>query len=154
MRCCISFLMLLVFVAGCRAPQPRHHFLLTIEVPHGMSLWRYELSDTALHFIDMPGVAESRISVSIDTSIADNDSLQLVAKLDPKSFSCGEQHALAASAIYFENDSGHFAVTPGINHPKELDIAVRIINMLVPEGYKLHFEDMQRAGDPGEKMNI
>ena len=151
----LAALLPLLILLSCGKEKPHSHFVLTINVPVGDGNMQYVLSDTSLDVIDQPATNASRTSQSpLHYSIVDNDSLALVAQLNAKSYSCREQHALIATDANFVKDSSRFFVTPGINHPKELDIAVRIINSLVPDEYKLQFEDMQRAGDPEDKMNI
>jgi hypothetical protein len=77
-----------------------------------------------------------------------------IAVMDPKSYSCDEQHALAVYSITFTNDSGTFEINPNVNHPQEIDEAVRIFNQYAPENRKLRFEDMQPAIEPTGKMQL
>ena len=82
------------------------------------------------------------------------DSLKYIAELDIEAYSCQEQHALMVTKVVFTNDSGPVDVNPYSNHPKELDIAVRIINALVEENYRLHYEHVQSAIEPVDKLNV
>lgn len=151
----IPVIFLLCVILSCAGSKPVPHFTLNIVVPHESGPYVYELTDSALTIRDPHDPQGDIMGKELfHIEINDNDSLRLVAQMDIKSFDCRKQHALVASAITFITDSSTVNVSPGINHPKELDYAVDIINSLVPDEYKLMFEDMQRAGDPNEKMNI
>lgn len=78
-------------------------------------------------------------------SAVKSDSLAAIYFLNAKSYSCNEQHGLEDSDVQFVRNDTAYKVNPGVNHPKELDVAVRIINAHVPHEYRLTFEDLQPA---------
>lgn len=140
---------------SCGNNEPVRHFIATIDVSNGAGVIRYTLTDSSLEVMDVPGVVESRSSEMIlHKLITDNDSLLLIANLDPKMHDCKEQHRLNAERFEFKNDSIHVMVDVNINHPKELDYAVRIINSMVPQQYKLEFIDMQEAIEPDGQLRL
>lgn len=83
-----------------------------------------------------------------------HDTISLIAKLDKKTYDCPEQHALTKCYVILIRNGKEEQIDPNINHPKELDYAIRTINSLVPEKYKLEFIDMQSAIEPDGKLKI
>ena len=147
----------LVFVS-CSEESSVPTFKLNITAYHGGDTVYYCLSDSGLT-LDIH--ASPRITSTTTTTsglkyypVSGQDSLQYIAGLDIKAYSCQEQHALMALDVVFTNDSGTVNVNPYVNHPKELDMAVRIINSLVEEKYRLKYEDVQRAIEPIDKMRV
>lgn len=147
--------LVLFSAASCREDTPIHHFELRIVVWSDGGDYEYKLTDSLLTIEEVSAANDSmRPKQIIKLSVLDNDSIRLIALLDEKSYGCKEQHALNVSYITFTNDSGGVDVDPNVNHPKELDYAVRLINSLVPAQYKLEFVDMQQAIEPDGKMRL
>lgn len=84
----------------------------------------------------------------------ESDTTILISRLDVRARDCEEQHALRGFIITFSRGDSTLNVDPNVNHPKELDYAIRLINSLVKEQYQLHFTDMQPAVEPRDKMVI
>lgn len=147
--------LLVLLLAACGNEKPVPHFQLTINTGNGTDSLQYQLSDTALTVLKLPRRSENKMAEVVFTgAVAGNDTLALIAKLDVKSHDCKEQHALAAIVVSFRNDSALMNVDPNVNHPKELDYAVRLINSLVPAAYRLEFIDMQQAIELDGKLRI
>lgn len=145
----------LCLIVACSEEKSAQHFELVIRVPWDNGFVVYTLEDTSLIVQRVPGGNETiKESILFRTTIKDNDSLALINFLDVKAYDCNEQHALLASGITFKNDSGIVQISPDINHPKEIDLAARIINFYVPDMYNLLFIDMQQAIEPDGKMRL
>ena len=152
-----GLIVLVVFaLASCGKDDTVPAFRLEIRVdgPNGDLL--YTLSDTGLVMIEynVPLVDNESTEITSTYAVKELDTLRLISRLDPKAYNCPEQHALDAMNVTFTNDSGTVNVDPNINHPTELDYAVRLINSLVPPEYKLEFIDMQPAIEPDGKLRL
>jgi hypothetical protein len=144
-----------LFLAGC-SDKPAPHFELSIEDYQEDGSWiGYLLTDTALNvrYSNIQNDFKDTVVV-FHSKIEDNDSLLLINNLDVRSYSCEEQHLLDVWRVFFRNDSGLVQVDPNVNHPVELDYAVRLINSLVPADKDLHFMDVQPAIEPDGKLRI
>jgi hypothetical protein len=145
----LSFLIL-----SCR-DKPIPHFSLVIENVSGDTTTTYTLNDTSL-LIQQQYALNGSASTVYFATIAKNyrDTLTQIAQMKVRSYSCSQQHALEATTITFTNDSGTVHITPNINHPKELDAAVRIFNTYAPAHLHLQFVDMQEAIEPDGQMRL
>lgn len=129
--------------------------MLVMETSHGDTTITYTLSDTAIrvHATATASFYDWTIGFSNITEEY-GDTLRQIAKMKAKSYDCREQHALLVDRITFTNDSGTVEIDPNVNHPKEIDAAVRIFNRYAPDEYFLWFIDMQPAIEPNGKMQI
>jgi hypothetical protein len=105
---------------------------------------RYSITQDSLKVFSINSATLQQDSAITRIALTD-DSLKLIYVLDPESYSCNEQHGLEDSDVQFVRNDSVYKVTSGVNHPKELDIAVRIINAHVPREFRLEFEDLQPA---------
>jgi len=149
-------LSLLFAFVSCGEDKPVQHFRLSIETKSERGSIIYDLSDTMLlvHELYDLDVMKTNSPAPQCFAVKGYDTLALIALLDMKTYDCKEQHVLDAISITFWNDTRHVAVDPNINHPKEIDYAVRLINSLVPPEYKLEFIDMQPAIEPDGKLRL
>lgn len=147
---------LLLAAISCGDNKPAQHFELSIEDYKEDGSWIcYLLTDTALNIRYSPIENNFKDTVVVfHSGIKDNDSLQLLNQMDTRSYSCKEQHSLDVWRVFFRNDSGLVQIDPNVNHPLELDYAVRLINSLVPEDKQLEFMDVQPAIEPDGKLRI
>ncbi len=150
---------LIIFTAlvfgSCGDDEPNREFELTISSDRGSNELYYILNEKSLHVYRITPDSLKNDTASIFQSVLNStDTLSLIALLDVKSFSCKEQHALDARTVRFKNDSVDVLVDPNINHPKELDFAVRLINSIVSEELRLQFIDMQSAIEPTGKHSM
>lgn len=138
------------------AEEKSQHFELSIEDYQEDGSWMgYFLSDTALNvrYSNIANNFKDTVLV-FHSNVEDSDSLRLINNLDVRTYSCKEQHALDVWRVFFRNDSGLTQVDPNVNHPVELDYAVRLINSLVPADKQLEFMDVQPAIEPDGKLRI
>jgi hypothetical protein len=136
-----------VLLISCRnESEKKRVFELVIqsEAYHLPKMTRYYVTHDSLKVYTMNASAFERDSTIMRIAITE-DSLGSIYLLNPKSYSCNEQHGLEDSDVQFVRNDTAYKVNPGVNHPKELDIAIRIINSHVPEAYRLKFEDLQPA---------
>jgi hypothetical protein len=115
---------------------------------------KYTLTDSVLTITELDNALQTDVKILETIAIAGADSVQLIAWLDVKARDCREQHALQEYTIRFSHNDTAVHVDPNVNHPKELDIAVRLINRHVSPKYQLHFTDMQGAIEPDGKMEL
>lgn len=152
----VIILFIAIHITGCgeSGHTQDQQFLLTIQRYDGETNLIYDLTDTSLTVTQIRYPAQTD-SLICHIPISGNDSLLLVSKLDIKSRDCSEQHLLVCNTVSFSiNNTLPRIVDPGVNHPKELDIAVRIINSYLSEKYRLFYLDEQRAIDEIEKLNV
>lgn len=146
---------LLFFVAASCTSDAIPHFSLVMETTTGDTTIRYTLTDTSIMVQESSTLHGFAFSTSFEPiREAYNDTLIQISKMKSKSYDCKEQHALLVSKITFTNDSGTVDIDPNINHPKEIDAAVRIFNRYIPEKYRLQFIDMQQAIEPNNKLQL
>jgi hypothetical protein len=141
---------------SCAEEKSQPHFELSIEDYQEDGSWMgYLLTDTSLNirYSNIGNNFKDTIVV-FHTKIENNDSLLLVNNLDIRSYSCEEQHLLDVWRVFFRNDSGLVQVDPNVNHPAELDYAVKLINSLVPADKQLEFMDVQPAIEPDGRLRI
>lgn len=144
---------LLMIVSCSEPPKPVPHFEMIIQTQNeDLIVTTYVLTDTSLDVrLLSPLVANKNV---FHASIPDSDTIRLIAKLDPKWHNCPVQHAVEAGRISFKTDSLDTFFSPNVNHPKEFDYAVRMINSLVPGKMKIEFIDMQTAIEPDGQMRL
>jgi|GEM_PF-1860304 len=140
------FLLSAVLLSCNEKPVTKTEFVLNIqsEAYHLTKVTRYSLTQDSLKVYTINNTNLQLDSIILQIAISD-DSLPFVATLQPKSYSCNEQHGLEDAEVQFVRNDTAYKVNPGVNHPKELDVAVRIINTHVPQEYRLKFEDLQPA---------
>lgn len=151
-----SFPLMLSLITSCSSDKAEKHFELSIEDYRADGSWMgYLLSDTVLNirYSNIENNFRDTIIV-FHAKLEDSDTLRLINNLDIQSYSCEEQHALDVWRVFFRNDSGLVQVDPNVNHPVELDYAVRLINSLVPADKQLEFMDVQPAIEPDGKLRI
>jgi hypothetical protein len=147
---CICFLIL-----SCGSDSAKKSFELTISADGAEQEILYVLNEKSLSVYHVTADSEKSDTCSIlQSALNYTDTLEMIAHLDNKSFSCSEQHALLANSVRFQNDSTDFMVDPYVNHPKELDYAVRLINSIVSDDLHLQFIDMQGAIEPTNKHSM
>jgi len=145
----------LAFLILSCSDKPIPHFSLVIENVSGDTTTTYTLTDTSLLIQQQYALNGSASTVDFATIAKGNsDTLTQIARMKVRSYSCSQQHALIATNITFTNDSGTVHITPNINHPKELDAAVRIFNTYAPKNLQLEFIDMQEAIEPDGQMRL
>ena len=147
------FFIVMIVLTSCEEDQPPEHFRLDLrsDTLDDGQFYEYVLTDSSFQLLFGK---EDHQAQFIDTLIGNWDSLPLIAQLDIKAHDCREQHAVQNIYITFEKNGRTVVVDPNVNHPKELDIAVRIINQLSPPQFRLEFIDMQSAIEPGDRMQI
>jgi hypothetical protein len=134
---------------------PVPHFTLVMTTTHGDTLLTYTLTDTSIMIQDTAPNYRSEWSTLFEpVKLNEERTLKQISTMKARSYDCSEQHALAVSRIRFTNDSGTVDINPNVNHPKEIDEAVRIFNHYGPENRRLLFEDMQQAIEPDGKLRI
>jgi len=137
------------------APAP--HFTMMISKSSGMEETRYYVTESSLLIVILSSDSAQRDSVAVFQSILNRtDTMDLIARMQPSSHSCAEQHALIADRVEYQNDSitNKVNIDPNVNHPVELDYMVRTINGIVPDEYQLQFIDMQPAIEPDGKLRL
>lgn len=142
--CLTLFIVLLI---SCRnESEKKHVFELVIqsEAYHLPKMTRYYVTQDSLKIYTINTSTLERDSAILRVALTE-DSLGSIYFLNPKSYSCNEQHGLEDADVQFVRNDTAYKVNPGVNHPKELDLAVRIINAHVPDEYRLTFEDLQPA---------
>ncbi|MFM2018826.1 MAG: hypothetical protein RL007_2482 [Bacteroidota bacterium] len=145
LRICLA--LFVVLLISCRnEPEQKPVFELVIqsEAYHLPQMTRYYVTQDSLKVYTMNASSLKRDSAILLIPISE-DSLESIYLLNPKSYSCNEQHGLEDADVQFVRNDTAYKVNPGVNHPKELDVAVRIINAHVPHEYRLKFEDLQPA---------
>ena len=93
-------------------------------------------------------------SILLSLNVSSDDSVQHVRFIDSNKFDCSEQHALLGCEITFKDAGKSIQIDGNINHPKELDYFVRLVNEVVEEQYQLRYIDMQPAIEPDGKLEI
>lgn len=150
----IPFLFFVLFSCN-EETSPVPHFELEINVNDDIVDVKYVLSDSGLKIIQYaPPIMSTVYDPQLFFKVYPKDTLAMIAGMDIKSHDCREQHALDVSSVTFTNDSGSVVVDPNVNHPKELDYAIRMINAAVPPEYRLYFIDMQSAIEPSDKQEL
>ncbi len=148
----VSFSLL---IASCESDTPKRKFELIISSDRGTTELLYILNEKSLNVYRITTDSFSNDTAFIFQSALNyTDTLSKIALLDVKSFSCSEQHALDAVYVKFGDDSTHVNVDPYVNHPVELDYAVRLINSIVDEDLRLNFIDMQGAIEQTDKHSM
>jgi hypothetical protein len=142
--CLAFFVVLLISCRNESEKKPVFELVIQSEAYHLPKMTRYYLTQDSLKVYTMNASAFERDSAILCIALTE-DSLGSIYLLNPKSYSCNEQHGLEDSDVQFVRNDTAYKVNPGVNHPKELDIAIRIINSHVPDIYRLKFEDLQPA---------
>lgn len=142
----------LMFFASCAEEKPAQQFVLDIEVKTENGYLSYRLTNKCMDVTVHDSTQENTFSIRRD--VAENDTVKMIAAMYYRSYDCPVQHALDAEFIRFQSDSGQVMIDPNINHPKELDYAVRMINSMLSDEYDLRFIDMQPAIEPDGKMRL
>lgn len=146
---------LFAIAVGCSSNDPVPYFELRIVKTDDSSTWVYTLTDTSVLFQEISDAhGFSLAPISAQQMKEHRDTLLAISALDAKAHDFKVQHTLNASEVTFTNDSGTVNVYPDINHAKELDIAVRFLNSVLPEKYHLDFFDMQSAIEPNGKFEL
>ena len=137
----------IVMLTSCRneaEQKPVFELVIQSEDYHLPQMTRYYVTQDSLKVYTMNKSTLERDSTILRVAITE-DSLTLIYLLNPKSYTCNEQHGLEDADVQFVRNDTAYKVNPGVNHPKELDVAIRIINTHVPQEYRLNFEDLQPA---------
>ncbi len=142
----------LTLFASCSEEKPAQQFVLDIEVTTENGYLSYRLTNKFMDVTVHDSTLENVFSIRRD--VAENDTVKMIAAMYYRSHDCPVQHALNAEFIKFQSDSGQVMINPNINHPKELDYAVRMINSMLSDEYDLKFIDMQPAIEPDGKMRL
>ncbi len=157
-------LIAITFFASCKNEAPRTEFKLMIcsDTTLAGTRVQYILTNDSLSIRYLKNEILSFDTTMFEVALIEmpeftsamQDTISLIAKLDKKTYDCPEQHALTKCYVILIRNGKGEQIDPNINHPKELDYAIRIINSLVPEKYKLEFVDMQSAIEPDGKLKI
>lgn len=142
--CLALFIVMLISCRNESEHKPVFELVIQSEDYHLPQMTRYYVTQDSLKVYTMNKSTLERDSTILRVAITE-DSLELIYLLDPKSYTCNEQHGLEDAEVQFVRNDTAYKVNPGVNHPKELDVAVRIINTHVPQEYRLKFEDLQPA---------
>jgi hypothetical protein len=151
----LLFAGIVMIITSCGSDTPKRGFELIISSDRGATELLYILSEKSLNVYRISSDSFTNDTAFIFQSALNyTDTLSKIALLDVKAFSCSEQHALDASYVKFINDSTNVNVDPYVNHPVELDYAVRLINSIVDEELQLTFLDMQGAIEQTDKHSM
>ena len=151
---CVLFAAAVCMLSSC-SNEPVPHFSLVINTNHGDTLLTYTLTDTSITITETaPNYSGDWHNDFHSVMLNEEAALVKISKLQAKSYDCDEQHALMAHSVTFSNDSGTVNIDPNVNHPKEIDEAVRIFNEYVPGYRRLEFIDMQPAIEPDGKLRL
>jgi hypothetical protein len=142
--CLVLFVVLLISCRNESEQKPVFELVIQSEAYHLPKKTRYYVTQDSLKVFTMNKSTFNRDSAILRIALTE-DSLGSIYFLNPKSYTCNEQHGLEDTDVQFVRNDTAYNVIPGVNHPKELDIAIRIINSHVPDTYRLKFEDLQPA---------
>lgn len=152
-----SALFTLVLSMGCGRETSgfeKFELVLTENAVDGFPLLRYTLTDSLLTITQLDSGVSEKGQILQTIPVYMEDSLRFISPLDVKARDCREQHALEGFTVLFTRQDTTVHVDPNVNHPKELDYAIRLINRITEPKYHLHFTDMQTAIEPSGKMEI